>query len=113
MGDSTKGYIETFGLPWKELKKKYNIDQVDMFKMNIEGSEIAVLDSIEDFSKIKRFAIECHDFRADRGHGDHFRTKKHVIETLEKNGYTVTESNKLGVKGEEWADHWIRAERIS
>lgn len=103
-----QGPIEAFGKRWQEILALYDIAHIDMFKMNIEGAEISVLESISDFSIIDRFAIECHDFRANMGHGEHFRTKERIIEILTREGYRVSQTH-FGIPGYEWADNWVHA----
>lgn len=106
-GSEQESYIEIPTLSWNEFLKKYHIHKIDLFKMNIEGAEKQILDSISDFSFIKRFIISCHDFRANCGEGEHFRTKKHVLHILEKNNYQIkTFDYKIS-----WADDWIYAEK--
>jgi FkbM family methyltransferase len=102
------GAIEIFNRTWNEFLELYSIKQIDLLKMNIEGAELLTLEHINDFSQIKRLAIECHDFRADRGHGEHFRTKEKVILFLKDKGYHIDEV-RLNVPGYEWADCWIHA----
>ena len=42
-------------LSWKTFCERFNIDNVSILKINIEGSEYSFLDSLDetDFSKIK------------------------------------------------------------
>ena len=75
--------------------------------MNIEGAEKDVMRLITDFGIVKRFAISCHDFRANNNEGEWLRTKEFVKEALLKNGYKIKEF-KYGIN---WADDWIYAEK--
>lgn len=75
--------------------------------MNIEGAERDILNAIQDFSIIKRFIISCHDFRANNGDGERYRTKELVLKKLKENGYVVKTFNY----GIDFADDWIYAER--
>lgn len=102
------GNIEVFCINWLDFKELYKLSKIDFLKMNIEGAEIDTLKEICDLAIIQRFAIECHDFRADKGHGEHFRTKKNIIELFESKGYQVEETF-FGVSGYEWADNWVHA----
>ena len=77
--------------------------------MNIEGAEKGIIQGIEDFSFIKRFIISCHDFRANNGDGEWFRTKESVIATLKDKGYTIKPFNY----GIVFAYDWVFAERES
>jgi FkbM family methyltransferase len=46
----------------KSLMEKYNIEQFELIKFDIEGAEYAILDNI-DWNISKQFSIEFHDFR--------------------------------------------------
>jgi hypothetical protein len=76
--------------------------------MNIEGAEKEFINSVHDFTAILRMVVSCHDFRANRGEGEHFRTKKTVVEKLLENGYQI----KTFSYGKNWSEDWIYAERI-
>jgi FkbM family methyltransferase len=106
-GKNPEGYIEIPTIRWNEFLNRYNIQHIDLLKMNIEGAEKDVLAQIEDFSIIKRLVISCHDFRAVRGDGDWFKTKDFVVEKLKSNGYEIKEVSY----GIPYADDWIYAER--
>jgi FkbM family methyltransferase len=74
-----------------ELCRDQNIEYIDFLKMNIEGVEsLALLGMSEMLPKISQLCICAHDFRADRGHGERFRTRSLVEEFLKRNGYTVS-----------------------
>lgn len=107
VGELTQGYIEVPTIKWDTFLDRYNIENIDLLKMNIEGAEKEVLDQITDFNLIKRFIISCHDFRANGGEGEQYRTKEYVTKTLYDNGYSVKTFN-LGIN---WADDWIYAEK--
>lgn len=109
VGGIPEGYIDVPTIKWVDFVKKYNIDQIDLFKMNIEGAEKEIVQGIDDFSFIKRFIISCHDFRANNGDGEWFRTKGAVIAKLKEEGYTI-KSFDYGIS---FADDWIYAERKS
>ena len=64
--------------------------------------------NITDFSIIKRFIISCHDFRAENGEGEWYRTKDVVTKILERNGFKI----KVFKYSISWADDWIYAERV-
>jgi FkbM family methyltransferase len=52
--------IETTTL--EEVMKKYNINQFELIKFDIEGSEYEILENI-DWRISKQYSIEFHDFR--------------------------------------------------
>lgn len=65
---------------------------IDLLKMNIEGAERgAMLGLNRQAGKVRRLAISCHDFVADLGFGDQFRTRDAVRKRLLELGFTVTE----------------------
>tara|TARA_B100001093_G_scaffold520425_1_gene615744 strand:+ start:3434 stop:4195 length:762 start_codon:yes stop_codon:yes gene_type:complete len=103
-----KPYIEIPTLSWDSFCKRYKIDQIDLLKMNIEGSEKWVLKEIQDFTPIKRLIVSCHDFRANRGDGEIFRTKKEVVSILNENRYKIKTFDHMTA---DWQKDWIYAER--
>lgn len=107
VGSIPEGYIEIPTITWQDFLERYNVKNIDLLKMNIEGGEKPLLDSIEDFSIIKRFIISCHDFRANNNEGEFYRTKDFVIKKLKDNGYEIKTFNY----GIDWSDDWIYAER--
>lgn len=107
VGEIPEGYIDVPTMRWKDFLSRYKIENIDLFKMNIEGAEKEILLGIDDFSFIKRFIISCHDFRANNGDGEFYRTKDVVISTLESNGYVIKPFNY----GISFADDWVYAER--
>lgn len=109
VGSIPEGYIEIPTISWDNFLTRYNIKNIDLLKMNIEGAEKPLIESITDFSIIKRFIISCHDFRANNNEGEFYRTKSDVITKLKDNGYTI-KTFELGIS---WADDWIFASRDS
>ena len=107
VGGIPEGYIDVATITWPEFVQRYNLDRIDLFKMNIEGAEKEILQAIDDFSLIKRFIISCHDFRADHGDGEWLRTKETVTRILRDNGYSI----KPFDYGIDFADDWVYAER--
>lgn len=107
VGGISDGYIEVPTMRWKDFLLRYQLVKIDLLKMNIEGAEKELLSNIVDFSIIKRFVISCHDFRANSGDGEFYRTKEFVISKLETNGYVVKPYNY----GIDFAEDWVYAER--
>ncbi|HIP11714.1 MAG TPA: FkbM family methyltransferase [Lutibacter sp.] len=103
----TEGYIDIATITWDDFLKKHNIESIDLFKMNIEGAEKDILSSITNFNIIKRFIISCHDFRANNGEGEFFRTKDYVLKILKENNYQI----QTFKTGESWHKDWIYASR--
>jgi len=69
-----------------------NIKTISFLKMNIEGAETSALLGMEETIKIcKIICVACHDFRYNRGDGNHFRTRAFVEKFLKGRGFrTVT-----------------------
>ena len=62
--------------------------------MNIEGAEQNAIDGMsESITKTRHVCFAAHDFRAARGEGEHFRTRKAVIEFLRDHGFEVKTRN--------------------
>jgi FkbM family methyltransferase len=106
VGETPEAYVEVPTISWPDFLKRYQIDRIDLLKMNIEGAEKEVMKLITDFSIIKRLAISCHDFRADEGDGEWYRSKEIVTKILKDNGYSLKTVN-LGIP---YVDDWIFAE---
>ena len=63
---------------------------IDFVKMNNEGAErIAIEGMSESIKKTRYVCVAAHDFRAERGDGEQFRTRKVVIEFLRDHGFEV------------------------
>ncbi|MDR7085928.1 FkbM family methyltransferase [Aeromicrobium panaciterrae] len=64
--------------------------RVDMVRMNIEGAEkLAVRGMDQTARRASLVIIGCHDFRADRGDGEEFRSSTEVEAALESWGFDV------------------------
>lgn len=78
------------GITLDALLKEEDISRIDLIKMNIEGAESAAVDGMEEALGMARFvSIACHDFRADAGEGDFFRTRKKIETVLLKHGFSL------------------------
>ena len=63
---------------------------IDFVKMNIEGAERNAIDGMsESIKKTRHVCFAAHDFRADRGDGEQFRTRKVVTEFLQDHGFEI------------------------
>jgi len=72
------------------LADEVKIDRIDLLKVNIEGAERDMVKGMERIaSRIRNIVIECHDFVADAGGGDQFRTRAEVTAALEAFGFKV------------------------
>ena len=104
---SEKGYIEVQSINWSDFLSKYRIEKIDLLQINIEGAEKFLLPTITDYSNIKRIIISAHDFRANRGDGEQFRTREFVKDFLINAGYKITH---CGTKPRQM--DWMFAENI-
>lgn len=77
-------------LSWKSFCKKFNIDEVSILKINIEGGEYPLLSSmdIEDFKKINQIAISFHDWI----YPEQKNQTKASLRLLVENGFTLLET---------------------
>lgn len=76
---------EVDSISFDTFLQKYGIEKVDLFKMDIEGSEFPIIRSFgkEQFSKIDAFLIEHHEWNGG--------TKFELMDKLKDNGYIVQE----------------------
>jgi FkbM family methyltransferase len=78
------------GVRFDDLASEMQIGPLDFLKMNIEGAERVALPGCERALKRTQFAcIAAHDFRADRGEGEQFRTLEFVRGFLKRGGFEV------------------------
>jgi len=71
--------------------EQHQIKSINFLKMNIEGAEqFALLGMQSMIRHIDQVCVACHDFRADAGHGEHFRTRSFVTKFLEDYGFQVS-----------------------
>lgn len=78
------------GMRFDDICLEHGIDRIDFLKMNIEGAERWALPGCEKALRRARYAcISAHDFRADRGEGEEFRTLHFVREQLTAAGFDL------------------------
>lgn len=72
------------------LLDELGIADVALLKMNIEGAEKPAMDGMNRAATaIRNVAISCHDFIADAGGGNQFRTSADVRAALLKLGFQI------------------------
>jgi FkbM family methyltransferase len=73
-----------------EVRQRNAIDTIHFLKMNIEGAERQALAGMVDvIREVENICVACHDFRADRGDGEQFRTREFVEEFLLDHGFQL------------------------
>lgn len=78
------------GITFDALCRRHGIERIDFLKMNIEGAERLALPGMKEAMKRVKWACVCaHDFRADRGEGEDFRTRAFVEKFLRDAGFTL------------------------
>lgn len=105
--------IRVNGATLDELLSEYN--DIALLKLNIEGGEVGLLEN-SDLAKITRIIVSCHDFRADRGDGEYFRTHDKVKKILKEKGYSLSRINTEYFPTKHWRDSvqfWIFAHKNS
>jgi FkbM family methyltransferase len=84
------GGVEVPCLPLGLICEEHGIGAIDYLKMNIEGFEVPALKGMVDvLPRIKAICVSCHDFRADRGDGEQFRTREFVVGFLRDHGFDL------------------------
>jgi FkbM family methyltransferase len=74
----------------EHVVREQRLDRISFLKMNIEGSErYALLGMMPVMERIAHICVACHDFRAEQGHGDQFRTRAFVERFLLDHGFSV------------------------
>jgi hypothetical protein len=64
------------------------IEKIDFVKVNIEGSEVAMIEGMsESIKKIENIAISCHDFLYDYKSS---QIRKNMTNFLQDNGFVVS-----------------------
>jgi len=78
------------GVSLDEICAEYAIAKVNFLKMNVEGAERLAIRGMNDVIRQTDYvAIACHDFRANRGDGEQFRTRSLVIDFLRSNHFRI------------------------
>lgn len=73
-----------------DLCRRLGIQEISFLKMNIEGAErYALLGADKTMPHIQHICVACHDFRADQGHGEQFRTRALAEQFLSHHGFAI------------------------
>lgn len=78
------------GITLDEFIARENLERIDFLKMNIEGAEALAVRGMErTFRMTRALCISCHDFLADGGGDESFRTKTAVQDAVRRAGFRV------------------------
>jgi FkbM family methyltransferase len=89
-GPATADSHSVIGVTFDSLCETLGIRHIDFLKMNIEGAERFALPGCRGaLAHTANVCIAAHDFRADRGEGEHFRTLTFVREFLSEAGFEL------------------------
>jgi FkbM family methyltransferase len=90
LGTGGSGPFTVPGTTLDEIVETERIERIDFLKMNIEGAERSALEGMSKTLGITRaLCIACHDFRADGGDGEYFRTRTFVESGLTAAGFRL------------------------
>jgi len=99
--DSTRKRIEVKTIKWNTLMNMIQVSQVDILKLDCEGSEYPILYNLspEEFSRINSISIEAHDVNSVTEN----MTK--LVELLRKNNFDVDHESVVNLRdgGHIWA----------
>jgi FkbM family methyltransferase len=85
-----RGSARVPGVTLDEVVERANLKHIDLLKMNIESAEVRALQGMGKTLQITRsLCISCHDFRANQGEGEFFRTKASVQDAVERAGFRI------------------------
>jgi FkbM family methyltransferase len=74
-----------------DICEALKIKDIAFLKMNIEGAERKALLGMESIlPSVQQVCVACHDFRADLGHGEQFRTRGFVEQFLAARGFALS-----------------------
>ncbi len=87
-----RGTVEVEATTLDALLPTLGIGRIDFLKMNIEGAErLAVQGMSESLRRTRTLCVSCHDFKADRGDGEQFRTASVVRDYVRGRGFSVVD----------------------
>lgn len=90
-GEASETSFAVEGIPFDELARREGIGEISFLKMNIEGAERDALPGCVDaLGRAKNVCVAAHDFRADRGEGEQFRTFGMVKQFLAAQKFSLT-----------------------
>lgn len=101
-GNEAGTLFEIPGIRMDAFIERESLKCIDLMKVNIEGAERFVIESIgESIKSIKNVAISCHDFRYRADGNEFFRTRELVETYLKDNNFEIFPDNG-GRRFEDW-----------
>jgi hypothetical protein len=92
---ASSGGAQVAARPLDDLCAEWGVGRIDFLKMNIEGAERFALPGCRNVLPRTRFVcVAAHDFRAERGEGEQFRTFDFVCAFLRQAGFQLTTRDK-------------------
>lgn len=74
-----------------QICEKEGLGKIDFLKMNIEGAETpALTGATHMMQETQNVSIACHDFRAEAGHGEAYRTLQFVEKFLKQHNFVLS-----------------------
>lgn len=97
--------VEVDGVTLDSFIDKKRIKNIDFLKVNIEGSELEMIEGMKNTIKItKNIAVSCHDFLFD----DNRQIKSKMSEFLRVNNFQVSHNHT----GHKVVDSWIYGKQV-
>lgn len=101
-GEDSKNFIEIKQLSFDKLLKLLKLNTIDFVKVNIEGAEMKLLESLNKSNcDILNWCIGCHDFL-----GEKFKTYENVYAWLKEKNYQVNKYH-TEKKIEKWRKYYL------
>jgi len=89
-GGAREGKVPVAGITLDDLYEALGLSSISLLKMNIEGAERdALRGATRMLAAVEHVAISCHDFIADMGGSDWFRTYDSVALLLTEAGFSL------------------------
>ena len=103
---TSAGAVEIPTVSWPAFLERFSVRRVSLLKVNIEGGERDLFPALGALDAVDRVIVSAHDFRAERGEGERFRTRQFVMDYLSQAGF-----RPRSVRDEPWWRDWIFADR--
>ena len=80
------GTVTVGAVDWDHFARQHGIGHIDLLKINIEGAEAELLEHAA-LDRVKRVVVAVHDWRANLGEGEAYRTRARVETRLKEAGF--------------------------